>query len=401
MMHRMLRYPSGWEWHMLHRTRPEASGLSRRARHAAAESPASAVAASSLGAARDETLRELMQAQPELAGWLEESLNRRHNHIAVTELAGGEPLLCGTLLYQASEDRKDIVPLHFWLTSRRLVTLCEDLRLSIRLQLDPWEEKLGRCQTAPEAFFVMTGHILETLHGGLDAFEKQLGELETQMSKGNRTGLMDVIFERRYDLLHWNHLFIPIREIHGAAKEAFMQELTEREEFQRSAFKLERIAELLNHYALQIDTLLAMDEAVANLRGNDIMKTLTVFTALFTPAAVIGSMWGMNFDRLPWAQQPWGFGVIALIISVMTGSIYWWLWRKGWTGDLLRRQPKPVLAAAALKEQLPPPFNEDRPLPSRSEPISAALPAASAKASAAELDGSKPPLPKRSRRRKG
>jgi hypothetical protein len=171
------------------------------------------------------------------------------------------------------------------------------------------------------------------------------------MRRGNRSGLMNVIFERRYDLLHWNHIFVPIREIHGAAKEAFMSALTEREEFKRAEYKLARIEELLEHYASQIDTLLAMDEAIASLRGNDIMKTLTIFTALFTPATVIGGIWGMNFNRIPWAREPWGFGAIALLIVVTTAAIYWWLWRKGWTGDILHpRTPGETVTSAAPHE---------------------------------------------------
>ena len=92
---------------------------------------------------------------------------------------------------------------------------------------------------------------------------------------------------------------------------------------------------LLSHYAMEIDTLLMMDDAISNFRGNDIMKTLTIFTALFMPATVIGAVWGMNFERIPWAGERWGFITVSAIIVVTTLLIYWWLWHKGWTGDLL------------------------------------------------------------------
>jgi len=100
--------------------------------------------------------------------------------------------------------------------------------------------------------------------------------------------------------------------------------------------KLSRIESLLMHYALEIDTLLTMDDAISTFRGNDIMKTLTIFTALFTPATVVGALWGMNFSRLPWTVQPWGFMAMCLVVIAATLVIYWWLWHKGWTGDLLK-----------------------------------------------------------------
>jgi hypothetical protein len=78
-----------------------------------------------------------------------------------------------------------------------------------------------------------------------------------------------------------------------------------------------------------------MDDAISSFRGNDIMKTLTIFTVLFLPATVIGALWGMNFQFLPWSKQDWGFGVMCGGIGIITVGIYFWLWRKGWTGDLL------------------------------------------------------------------
>ncbi|WP_274649091.1 magnesium transporter CorA family protein [Paenibacillus humicola] len=384
MMHRMLRFPAEWEWHALYEQRPETSGLSRRRnasgrlsetkgaereRNRSEGSPAKDTLLTA-GVSK-EAVRELVREHPELAGWPQETSGRSYNHILVTELPGGEPVLQGTLLFQVSEDRSDISPLHFWISDRKLFTIHSDLRLSVRLQQEPWDDKLVRCDTAPEGFFVIVSLILETFHQGLDAFEISLGGLEEQMRRGNRTGLMNVIFERRYDLLHWNHLFIPVRELHGAAKEAFMSALTEREEFKRMEFKLLRISELLDHYAHEIDTLLSMDEAIADFRGNDIMKTLTIFTALFTPAAVIGSIWGMNFNRIPWSDEPWGFAVIAFIIVLSMAAIYWWLWRKGWTGDILHgRHPKEIITPVPQREvaeSIPP--GEDMPLPSRSTAI--------------------------------
>ncbi|UVI31139.1 magnesium transporter CorA family protein [Paenibacillus spongiae] len=370
MMHRMLRFPSQWEWHVLHNQRPEPIRLGRRRQSAANSQPPAAhaqtgyrmneIATPLQHAANESTGGEdidipqdpsevrdaFKRAHPELIHWLHESEDCNHNHISVSELPGGEPVMYGTLLFQASNDQQDIIPLHFWMTRKKLVTLQTDLRLSVRLQADPWKEKLDRCQSSPEAFFIMISCILENFHAGLDGFEKRLGELEEIMRYRNRTGLMNTIFERRYDLLHWNHLFIPIREIQGAAKEAFLETLSNQEDFKRIEHKLDRIESLLVHYAMEIDTLLTMDDAISTFRGNDIMKTLTIFTALFTPATVVGALWGMNFTRLPWTMEPWGFVAMCLVVIVATLIIYWWLWNKGWTGDLLKG--KQAHAASAL-----------------------------------------------------
>ncbi|REE66965.1 Mg2+ and Co2+ transporter CorA [Paenibacillus taihuensis] len=402
MTHRLLQFPSKWEWLVLNEQRPETSGLSRSSSRAAgggiaeagladhAEEPASAKQASAAA---------MKQAYPELSGWLSDIEGNTHNQIIVSELAGGESVLQGTLMFQVSEDETDVHPLHFRVTQSMLVTLAADMRLSIRLQLDPWQDKLNRCQSAPEGFFVVLGSILETFHSGLDRFETRLGDLEQKMRLQNRTGLMNNIFERRYELLHWSHLFIPIKEIQGAAKEAFMDTLLEQEEYKRMELKLERIEALLSHYAMEIDTLLMMDDAISNFRGNDIMKTLTIFTALFMPATVIGAVWGMNFKRIPWAGEPWGFIAVCSIIVVVTMLIYWWLWHKGWTGDLLtgRRRGEIVGAGTRIDAAGADDLDLPRPLPSRSSRGSAPRGAGSASSGGAR-DEQDAPLPSRSSR---
>ncbi|WP_053374165.1 magnesium transporter CorA family protein [Paenibacillus sp. FJAT-27812] len=354
MIHRMLRYPAGWEWHVLQQARGEAvrkeplpSRKDANKQTSASHEERRAVKAISK-MEQDEAVSqtdELKKLYPECASWIDECAGRRTNNISVGDASTSEKLLYGTVMFQVSEDQTDIQPFHFWLTDKRLITMHEDMRLPLRLQAIEHTPKLESCETAPEALFIMISIILDTFHAGLDGFETRLGELETTMRRENRTGLIDIIFERRYDLLHWSHLFIPVREVHSAAQEAFMDELTETDSFKRISHKLERIEALLKHYALEIDTLISMDDAISNFRGNDIMKTLTIFTVLFLPATIIGGIWGVNFENLPFKENKWSFAAMIAAIAAITGFMYIWLWKKGWTGDLLNgRNPKEIVA---------------------------------------------------------
>jgi Mg2+ and Co2+ transporter CorA len=292
---------------------------------------------------------ELKQLFPECAFWVDECTGRRTNSISVGVTANSEKRLYGTLMLQVTEDQSDVQPFHFWLTEQQLLTMHDDMRLPLRLQSIEHTPKLDSCETAPEGLFIMLSIMLETFHAGLDGFETRLGELESTMRKKNNTGLIDIIFERRYELLHWSHLFIPVRELHSAAKEAFMNHLTDTDSFKRITHKLERIDALLKHYALEIDTLISMDDAISNFRGNDIMKTLTIFTVLFLPATIIGGIWGVNFESLPFRTYKWSFTAMVTAIAIITIFLYIWLWKKGWTGDLLHgRSPKEIVTGSTL-----------------------------------------------------
>ncbi|MFS0727076.1 magnesium transporter CorA family protein [Paenibacillus sp. 1P07SE] len=321
MDHRRLRYPAGWEWHLLLPSSTKGQTVDAR------------------------------NPLPELHSWLERSAGRQMNHVQVSELHGGASVIEGTLMIQQPGTQWDTAPLHFRAEQTKLVLLPPDATLVSRLQLPPWQSRLERCGSAPEALLIVLQALLDSFHEGLDRFEQRLSALESVMQSRNRADLLDEIFERRYELLHWSHLFIPIREIEGAAREAFLTALEQTDTARRLQHRLLRIEALLQHYSAEIDTLISMDDAIASLRGNDIMKTLTIFTALFTPATVAGALWGMNFRLLPWSAEPAGFLLICAVVTAFTLFIYLWLWRKGWTGDLLLSRKRRRSRKQQLTEQ--------------------------------------------------
>jgi magnesium transporter len=58
-----------------------------------------------------------------------------------------------------------------------------------------------------------------------------------------------------------------------------------------------------------------------NLKMNEVMKVMAIVTCLLAPATVIGGMFGMNFDVIPYAHHEWGFyltcGMMILIPMIM------------------------------------------------------------------------------------
>ena len=53
-----------------------------------------------------------------------------------------------------------------------------------------------------------------------------------------------------------------------------------------------------------------------NLKMNEVMKVMTVVTCLLAPATVIGGIFGMNFESIPWLHSPFGFfgAVVAMLV---------------------------------------------------------------------------------------
>ena len=67
-----------------------------------------------------------------------------------------------------------------------------------------------------------------------------------------------------------------------------------------------------------------------NLKMNEVMKVMAIVTCLLAPATVIGGIFGMNFDIIPYTHFPWGF---YLAVGMMLLIPIWMLWKfknRGW-----------------------------------------------------------------------
>jgi len=67
-----------------------------------------------------------------------------------------------------------------------------------------------------------------------------------------------------------------------------------------------------------------------NLRLNEVMKVMTIVTCLLAPATVIGGIFGMNFDIIPYAHHSFGFYfAVGLMFAIPVVMLYIFK-RRGW-----------------------------------------------------------------------
>ena len=67
-----------------------------------------------------------------------------------------------------------------------------------------------------------------------------------------------------------------------------------------------------------------------NRKMNEVIKILTLFTALFMPLTFIVGVYGMNFKHMPELVWPWGyFGIWGIILAV-AGGMFIYFRRKKW-----------------------------------------------------------------------
>jgi magnesium transporter len=93
-----------------------------------------------------------------------------------------------------------------------------------------------------------------------------------------------------------------------------------------------RVVDLAESYRDLISGSLEAYLSVVSNRMNEIMKVLTIFSAIMLPLTFIAGVYGMNFDNMPELHSRYGyFGTLTVMFVVALGMLIFF-WKRGWLG---------------------------------------------------------------------
>ncbi|TDM11968.1 magnesium transporter CorA family protein [Macrococcus lamae] len=236
--------------------------------------------------------------------------------------------------YQNLEEQHDNQAFRFYLSADELVLI--DLDVATLLGTDD-EQLLSdhSVRTPIDNFMVILKNTTTTYMEQIDQFEEILHDILWQVKERNNINILDAIAKADHQLLLCKTQVVTVTEIFMVIQEAFCSELEDNKYFKQLRIRLERAKFLIDSYEQEIDALLDFEDLVSSHRGNEITKTLTVFTTLFAPGTLLGAIWGMNFKHMPELDWKLGYLLAMLLIIGVTFAVYFYLKGKGWMGDLL------------------------------------------------------------------
>jgi magnesium transporter len=95
---------------------------------------------------------------------------------------------------------------------------------------------------------------------------------------------------------------------------------------------LVRINDLLENFREMLTSIQEAYLSVTSNRLNEIMKFLTLWTAVLMPLTVITGIYGMNFQHMPELSRRWGYPLVLAVMLVVAGAVLLYFWRRGWLG---------------------------------------------------------------------
>ena len=177
-----------------------------------------------------------------------------------------------------------------------------DLRRELSRQLDHWQAEL----LAPNTRFTNWGALLDarlSLHALDDVADDQRTAMQDWTATLETWPLADTSAERR------EHDLLKVRS----------RDVLEH---------IERVVRHVRRLEQNAETTVQMHFSAQGHRTNEIMRTLTVLTAVFLPLNLITGFFGMNFDFLPLVHRQAGLWWTIGIMSMLAVGLVALFWRK-------------------------------------------------------------------------
>jgi magnesium transporter len=204
---------------------------------------------------------------------------------------------------------------------------------------DPIRERIKipyskiRTQGSDYLLYAMLDSIVDHYFIVLEKVGEQIEKLEEEITKNQEDSYtMNRINNLRKELIFFKRNTSPVRELIGNILRSEFGTFNERN---RKYFKdiydhMVQIIELTENYRDVLSNIRDLYLSQTNLKLNEIMKFLAIVTTLLAPATVIGGIFGMNFDRIPYLHHQNGFWIATFFMIAVPVLMLFYFNRKKW-----------------------------------------------------------------------
>jgi magnesium transporter len=165
----------------------------------------------------------------------------------------------------------------------------------------------------------------------IDTMDATIDHVEDEVFSNPSPHTLNTIFSLKRAALHLRRIIGPQREVlNRLARDTYsMIDAEDRIYFRDVYDHLVRLVDLNDSLRDLIGGALDTYLSVTSNRINEVMKILTVFTALFMPISFLAGFFGMNFVGIPFGSNALLIGGVTLMATVPLG-MYFWFRHRGW-----------------------------------------------------------------------
>jgi magnesium transporter len=239
------------------------------------------------------------------------------------------------MLYRDEEQRLCGEQVAMFLSPCLLITIQEDDERDVfepvreRLRVGRgWIRKLGSDYLA----YALLDSIIDHCFPILECLGEALEELEDELLSKPNKACVARLHEFRRTLVHLRRVIWPERDLINTMLHDESRLISKQTKvFLRDAYDHAiRIMDLIESYRDIAAGLLELYLSAVGQRTNEIMRVLTVISAIFIPLTFLAGVYGMNFDNMPGLHSNTGFVVCVVLMLAIAAFQIAFFKRRGW-----------------------------------------------------------------------
>lgn len=189
-----------------------------------------------------------------------------------------------------------------------------------------------RQRGADHLCYSMLDLIVDNYFVVMERIGEQIEILEEEVMRGQNPRVLQAITQQRKELIVLKRNFSPVRELVNSflRTDSPLVDARTTKYFKDVYDHTVQALDLVENYR---DVMVSMQDLHinnVNLKMNEVMKVMAIVTCLLAPATVIGGIFGMNFDQIPYLHNEFGFW---MAVTIMLAIPIWMIIvfkRRGW-----------------------------------------------------------------------
>lgn len=203
---------------------------------------------------------------------------------------------------------------------------------------DPLREKIKitgsklRLSRSDYLFYSLIDLVVDNYFVIMEKLGEKIEGLEEDITHRPDTRTLVKINMLRKEMILLKRNISPVRELINGILRSESNLIEDRTEkyFKDVYDHIVQANELAENYRDMMINLQDLYLSNVNLKMNEVMKVMAVVTCLLAPATVIGGIFGMNFNIIPWLHNPYGFFIAMGLMLIIPVWMIWMFKRRGW-----------------------------------------------------------------------
>lgn len=242
---------------------------------------------------------------------------RNRNQAAKVEAQNGYLFIVVKPVEMDDEYRLHISDLDVFLGDDWMITVEEETGPTGERALQYARAAEGRVRV-DQQFYRILDAVVDSYQPIIDRVSDRIDEMEDRALQDPGSEMLEEIFDLKRVLIQLRRVVANTRDVVGhILRNEFPLIKADLFPFMRDVY--DHLIRNLDLIEIQRDLVNGATElylsSVAN-RTNQVMKVLTVFGTIATPALVITGVYGMNLKHLPFAEHPHSWGIVIGMICV-------------------------------------------------------------------------------------